>query len=111
MGLNLYKNSNIYFRGAETGVFWQNKINTVAIIIWFLRSSVAMVLTVYDAQFNGFHEERMQLPTPFQCRENINKMKQYFLCHIKAIQSLHYSDVIMSATAPMITSILSIVCF
>ena len=74
--------------GAETRIFWENKVNTMAadaLDSCVFKTSAAMIFNMSDKQLLVFHEEGFPLPVPFQHQEimeNVNKL----LCLLKSIQ-------------------------
>ena len=70
--------------GTETGMFWDNYINTIAddLAPCIARSSLTTVLFMLDKQVLAFHEEGFQLPVPLQCWEAMENAEMLYVSKI-----------------------------
>ena len=75
--------------GAETGIFQDHEVNTMAadaLAPWVARTSATTVLTVQDKWLLALHEEGFQLPVPSCYWERVENANM-FLYFIKLIQA------------------------
>ena len=73
--------------GAETRIFWNNRVSTIAtddLALCINRTSATMILTIQNRQILVFYKEVFQLS--FSMLRNDRKCTVIFLCFVQEIQ-------------------------